>query len=95
MRTPPHEILPALRAKSNTDQMAVFAEALIERNENARFLDLPYIAAAYMLGRVDALAPEATEVNGSAGPMALAALMARGLVFSPDRMAHVHDDLPF
>jgi len=92
--TYPHDILTALRSQTGADQMAVFAEALISRNETPHLRDLPLIAAAYVLGRVDALKPNAAECAGSAGPMAWRVLTERGLLF--DSLPHpANDDLPF
>lgn len=92
--TAPHDILNGLRVTNGTDQMAIFAEALIEASQAANYGSLPLIAAAYMLGRVDALRPDAPECNGSAGPMASRVLKSKGLLYD-ETPRPSDDDLPF
>lgn len=76
--TAPHEVLDKLRDQSGTEQMAVFAEALIMECHNATFSRLDVIAAAYMLGRCDA--GKRDEPAGSAPKMAEAVLRATGVL---------------
>jgi hypothetical protein len=91
MQTAPQQVLAALRESANTEQMATFAEALYTSHRDrdwAPYHALPLVAAAYLLGRVDALKEGVPEVNGSGGPMAESVLRAANLLACLD-------DVPF